>query len=77
MGKLSGQWSWILSQRRAIREGKALSFLHPGGNPDFVIKYLWDTDGTEALYLVPLCKFENKRNETRAPSSSFPPVFLF
>lgn len=65
MGRLRGQWSWILSQRRAVREENALSFLHPGGNPDFVINELWDADGTEVLHLDPVCKFENKRNETR------------
>ena len=65
MGRLSGQWSWMLSQRRTIREEKALSFLHPSGNPDFVINQLWDADRTEVLHLVPVCKFENKRNVTR------------
>lgn len=55
----------MLSQRRTIREEKALSFLHPSGNPDFVINQLWDADGTEVLHLVPVCKFENKRNVTR------------
>ena len=65
MGRLSGQWSWMLSQRKTIREEKALSFLHPSGNPDFVVNQLWDADRTEVLHLVPVCKFENKRNVTR------------
>lgn len=59
----NGHGSYL--KEELLREENTLSFLHPGGNPDFVVNQLWDADGTEVLHLAPVCKFEKKRNETR------------